>query len=163
MIYRIAQTLSDQIAAAAVFVANKSKNSECAPTTSSMPIMIVNGTEDPMMPYNGGGVSNRKRGEVLSTKKTVQFWLQQNNLIKAVPIIDSLPNINHNDDSYAIRFKYGTNSAYPVVLVQLKGGGHFMPSIDYVVPHWTELLLQSQNNDIEGAHLAWDFMHQFST
>lgn len=164
MAYRLASELDDKIAAIAAFIANKPKNSQCEDHPDNpVPVMIINGTADPMMPFNGGEVSKGDRGMVLSTKATVAYWAKQNGVAGTPAAIDTLQNISREDESYVIRFRYGSAKAgAPVVLYKVAGGGHLMPSVKHIVPHWIERLLGNQNNDVEGARIAWQFLSQFS-
>lgn len=161
MAYRLARELDDRIAAAAAFIANKPQSGECQSLTGSIPIMIVNGTDDPVMPYNGGEVSNGGRGTVLSTETTVQFWAQQLEIAQTPAAIDTLQNKSQDDNSRVIRFRYGiTDTDAPLVLFKVVGGGHWMPSIEHIVPSVFEIVLGEQNNDIESARVAWNFLKQ---
>lgn len=163
MTYRLARELSGKIAAVAVFIANKPKAEHSQNPDKPMPILIVNGTGDPLMPFEGGNVSHVNRGEVLSAKATVNYWVTQNNLASLSISTDTLPNLSTKDNSYIIRKIYGEKSnTAPVIFFKIVGGGHFMPSIENVVPHWTEQFLGAQNNDLEGAVLAWKFFSQFT-
>jgi polyhydroxybutyrate depolymerase len=163
MAYRLARELDAKISAVAAFIANKPQNNQCQDSIGSVPVMIVNGTEDSTMPYNGGEVSKGGRGEVLSTKATIDFWANQNGVPTKPVVVDTLQNINQDDESHVIRMRYGsTQPGAPVVLYKVAGGGHLMPSINYVVPHWIERLLGNQNNDVEGARIAWKFVSQFT-
>lgn len=159
MSYRIARELGDKVAAVAAFIANKPENNECSGSASPIPVMIVNGTEDPLMPYNGGEVAYGGRGTVLSTEATVNYWVNQNGIAPEPAAIDSLPNINLDDESHVIRYRYGSPQlGAPVVLYKVVGGGHMMPTIKYPFVHLAERLLGNQNNDVEGARIAWKFL-----
>lgn len=161
MAYRLAGELDHKIAAIAAFIANKPANSQCGNPSQTVPIMIVNGTEDQTMPYNGGEVSNGNRGSVLSTAATVNYWTQQYGIPTEPVAVDSLQNINNADESQVVRLRYGSPQlGAPVVLYKIVGGGHLMPSVQHVVPHWIERLLGNQNNDVEGARIAWKFLSQ---
>ena len=47
---------------------------------SGVSIAVFNGTEDPLVPYNGGQITvfRRQRAEVLSTEETVRIWRRKN-------------------------------------------------------------------------------------
>ena len=67
-------------------------------------VAILNGTEDPLVPYAGGDIeiAGRKRGEVLSTDATVAFWRERNGCL-ATPTserrIDPVDDATHVDRS----------------------------------------------------------------
>src|SRR5699024_1290005 len=161
--YRLAREMDDKLAAVAAFIANKAQNGECHSSAHSMPVMIANGTDDPLMPYKGGEVSKGGRGTVLSTKATVRYWTQQWGIAPEPAGTDTLQNRSQDDNSRVVQLRYGSADAgAPVVLYKLVGGGHLMPSVQHKVPRFVERLLGDQNKDVEGARLAWDFFSQHS-
>ena len=60
----------DTFAAIAPIVASLPKNSKCSSPTEAVALLLVNGTDDPILPYNGGFMAG-SRGEVLSTVETI--------------------------------------------------------------------------------------------
>lgn len=94
-----------------------------------LPIMIVAGTEDGLVPWQGGHVRFRDRilGEVVSVPESVRYWVGRNGC-------DSMPFIHYEDknaeDGTRVRFeRYGGGEA-EVVLVAVEGGGHTWPGAD---------------------------------
>ena len=65
MTYRLATELPDRVAAAAAFIANRPELSECPMATAPIPVLIVNGTDDPLMPYDGGSRTTTWKGHGL--------------------------------------------------------------------------------------------------
>ncbi len=47
---------------------------------SLISVLIMNGTDDPLVPYNGGVIKvfGRVRGKILSTDETLNFWVSTN-------------------------------------------------------------------------------------
>lgn len=47
---------------------------------SAVSLAVFNGTEDPLVPYNGGQITvfRKQRGEVLSTDETIRIWQKKN-------------------------------------------------------------------------------------
>ena len=56
--YRFALERANQFAAVAAISANLPKpgNLACTPSGASMPVMVINGTDDPINPFGGGDV-----------------------------------------------------------------------------------------------------------
>ena len=92
MSYRLACDRPDRFAAVAAVIANVPTRLVCAPG-HTVPVLVMNGTDDPMMPYEGGHVhfGSEQLGEVLSTDQTVAKWVQMNGC-SSTPSTESLPN-----------------------------------------------------------------------
>ncbi|NJN25698.1 MAG: hypothetical protein HC819_06925 [Cyclobacteriaceae bacterium] len=77
MAYRLACELSSEINGIAAVSASLALDQlvECnADTTVS--VMVVNGTRDPIMPYDGGQmmVDEQAQGSILSAEETIKYW-----------------------------------------------------------------------------------------
>ena len=85
-----------------------------------VPIMILNGTEDPYVPYTGGG--NR-----YTVEQTVGIWQTWNNA--TVRVDSTVINGNSNDQSSVLRVRYyGSKVDTPlVVFYRIDNGGHEWP------------------------------------
>jgi polyhydroxybutyrate depolymerase len=159
MAYRLAIELSDKIAGAAAFIANLPATSDCQAATQPVPMMIMNGTADPLMPWSGGMV-NGDAGEVLSTQATLDYWLKVNRSATRLPPTRKLPNLDVTDSSSILETTYPARPAgAEVVFYQVEGGGHAMPSRQYPLsPLIQRRLTGPQNRDLEGAEAAWAFL-----
>jgi polyhydroxybutyrate depolymerase len=162
MSYRVAIEMSDRIAAVSAFIANMPADSECKPAARSVPIMITNGTEDPVIPWAGGDMLGGG-GEVLSFQETLKYWLRVNRSAPRSVKINQLPDLDRTDGSYITTMFYpATRSGADVLFYSVVGGGHTMPSIEYEVPRFIQRrLLGRQNHDLEGAKAAWDFLSRY--
>jgi polyhydroxybutyrate depolymerase len=161
MAYRLATELSDGIAAVAVFVANLPADSECKPAQHPVPIAIINGTQDPIMPWAGGNIPG-SGGKVRSARSTLDYWLQVNKAKIQAAKTRRLPDLDPTDNSYIIETVYPAQPAGAEVMFdQIEGGGHTMPSIQHQVPRFFQRrLFGSQNHDLEGANTAWEFLRR---
>ena len=122
-------------------------------------MMIVNGTQDPLMPWEGGAIRGN-RGEVLSARATRDYWLTVNKADPSRARTQALPDINKRDKSYVTRTRYpaGPGGA-EVVFYTVQGGGHTMPHPRYVVPAFMrKVLIGHQNRDFDSVRAAWDFL-----
>jgi polyhydroxybutyrate depolymerase len=169
MTYRMLIEKPELFAAGVAFIANLPSNLEQIKYASKpVPMLIMNGTEDPIVKWDGGAVANGKRGELASTKATLSWWQANNNVsTKATKHVD-LPDITRRDfcklslDQYNDTDKLG-NVSTPVWLYTAKGGGHTMPSIKYdsITSFLAKRFFGYQCKDAEGAELAWQFLKQF--
>jgi polyhydroxybutyrate depolymerase len=75
MSYRMACERADLVRAIAAVTASLPETLECEPSRP-VSVLILNGTDDPLVPYEGGEVTvlGRQLGRVRSTEETYQFW-----------------------------------------------------------------------------------------
>jgi polyhydroxybutyrate depolymerase len=159
MSLRLALELSDKITAAAPVVAAMPERNGCSAPDNPVSILFMNGTQDPLLPYNGGEVapSIGGRGTVLSTQTSIDYWIDVNQTDSIAAIVN-FPDIHSGDDSSVERLTYPNGiDGTQVVLYKVSGGGHVEPSIREQYSAIVELYLGKQNHDIEMAQEIWDF------
>ena len=157
MSIRLAQELPRKIAAIAAISASNPVNSECVASTEPISALFINGTTDPLLPYEGGQIAE-DRGQTFSVENTVDYWVQRNQL-DSTPIITSVPDSFPDDNCTVTKYEYnnGTSGA-EVILYKVLNGGHASPSIKqrYNYPY-VPVVLGNQNGDIEMAAEVWSF------
>jgi polyhydroxybutyrate depolymerase len=155
MTQRLAIELSNKIAAAAPVCGNIPSDLKSTPK-QEVAIMIINGTSDPLVPYEGGFIHFRKKnlGKVTSTNESVSFWLK-NNKINATPLITELPDTNISDSCHVRKTSYGESSdAGEVVLITIEGGGHtWAGGWQYLNEKW----IGKTCRDIDACKIIWEF------
>ncbi|MCC6836644.1 MAG: hypothetical protein IT213_16780 [Cytophagales bacterium] len=153
---RLAQEIPNRITAFASIVASNSVNSQCTSSTIKVSALFMNGTDDPILPYNGGQMASN-RGEVFSTENTITYWVQRNGTI-TTPEVSNLTDMNTNDGSTVTKslYKNGGNGT-EVVLYKINNGGHTEPSIAERYSSIFLLAVGKQNGDIEMANEVWNF------
>lgn len=161
MCYRLATQLNAKLAAVAPFIANLPDPTECGAASPPLPMMICVGTLDPLMPFLGGNVAGSNRGAVKSAAETVNFWLAANGLSPTDVATTALPDVNTGDNSTILKRSYGASQiGRQIELYTVVGGGHCMPSMANPLSVAAQSLVGPQNQDAEGARLAWDFLKQ---
>lgn len=161
MSFRLAIEAGDTFSAIAPVVAALPKTSKCSKPTEAVPLLLVNGTDDPILPYNGGSMAGN-RGKVLSAVDTIAFWkgVNQNT---ATSVTKNFPDTNTADKSTVVQTGYaGKTSNQDVTLVTMAGAGHAEPSIAEQYASVVEGILGRQNHDIEMAELVWNFFQNKS-
>jgi len=166
MAIRLAQEMPDKLTAFAAIVASNPVNSKC--TNSTMPIsaLFMNGTEDPINPFEGGQVgdsdsggnsNNNSRGEVFSAQATIDYWVNRNQT-DTIPVVTDFANTNTSDNCTAKKYVYsnGSNNT-EVAFYEVLGGGHTEPSIAERYSDAFKWIVKEQNGDIEMANEVWDF------
>jgi polyhydroxybutyrate depolymerase len=160
MTFRLGCEISAKLTAIAPVIANIPKNiaGNCKPD-KSLPILIMNGTDDPLVPWEGGHVKFlwREMGEVLSTENSVRFWVEHNKCFEK-PLTETLPDIDDEDESRVKKITYkNKDTNVEVVLYVIEGGGHNIPGSN--TPD-VRFLLGNKNNDINAAAEIWKFFER---
>lgn len=159
MCYRLATELNAKIAAIAPFIANQPDPNECPSPSAAMPMMICVGTLDPLMPFAGGNVPGSNRGSVKSSAATVSFGLTVNGVSMTDVVQTNLPEVNTNDNSTIVKRLFGgSDPNKEIEFYTVVGGGHNMPSIANPLSPTAQTAVGPQNQDMEGARVAWDFL-----
>jgi polyhydroxybutyrate depolymerase len=129
-------------------------NFKCKPArqgTSS--VMIMNGTEDPIVPFEGGEVNLfglfLKRGTVLSARDSGRYFAKLNNIADRPETSET----NLADGIVVERMLWRGHSTAEVELVAVHGGGHGLPQPYRRHPR----LLGPSPQDPNGPALIWDF------
>ncbi len=160
MSLRLACELSGKIRGIAAVTASMPANprSECSPERP-VPVLIINGTADPLVPYDGGPVRvlGMERGRALSTADTVRFWLKRNGCGDK-EVTARFPDTNPGDESTVVKHMYQSSGGGPCVgLYSVEGGGHTWPG------GWQYLgkrIIGPTNRDINACDEIWDFFRQ---
>jgi polyhydroxybutyrate depolymerase len=116
----------------------------------------MNGTEDPLVPWDGGKVKFlwKEMGEVVSTENSVRFWVEHNKCFED-PVTEILPDVDDEDESRVKKITYKNKETnLEVVLYAIVGGGHNIPGGN--TPDLS-LFIGSKNNDINAAEVIWEF------
>lgn len=157
MTYRLGRELSGSIAAISASIANNplslTGNDACQAPSTPMPVMMMNGTLDLVMPFVGGCLT----GCVKSAPATRTDWRQWNNAPRVASRTIHYPNLAIEGSTVTCKV-YGPGGADAEVrYCRVDGGGHSEPSIEHPVPPGYEVI-GLQNRDVETAREFWDFL-----
>lgn len=157
MCFRLACDMLDKIKAIAVVAASMTieQINYCCPS-SPVPVMIIFGDQDPLVPFEGGDVGFKlfkKRGKVIPVKQTVDFWVKNNecNSDPAITTVDS----SSDEDTKAVNYLYSggkNNSCVNYWLI--KGGGHTWPGGYQYLP---KAIIGSTSRQIKASEEIWKF------
>ena len=156
---RLACELSGTIAAIASVAASMPEDfsPQCKPA-APVSVLMIHGTDDPLVPYLGGQLSVGSLGiggRVLPVADTITRWVAHDRC-STKPVTELLPDRDTHDGTRVRRDAYsqciaGTN----VVLYTVEGGGHTWPgSIQYL----PERLIGRTSRDVSGSEIIWDFL-----
>jgi polyhydroxybutyrate depolymerase len=121
----------------------------------TMPIIMFNGTADPLVPYDGGGVGFvGKRGFVWSTEQTANFMLHANG---CDPRVTSFPVVSSAEPVQVTRLEWSRcHVGDRVALYRFEGGGHQVPGRPQFLPG----LLGLGSQRVNAAETALAFLTQ---
>ncbi|WP_028081742.1 alpha/beta hydrolase family esterase [Solimonas soli] len=122
MAERLGCELSDRIAAIALVAGTISKGLSlaCAPATPR-PVILVNGSADPIVPFNGGRVG------VLSAPDAFSFWLSRHNCTASATSSVALPDTAADGTTTTLLRNVGCGSGGEVRQYIVNNGGHTWP------------------------------------
>jgi polyhydroxybutyrate depolymerase len=156
---------ADLFAAAASVIMNLTDESAqgCHPSRP-VPMLMMNGTADPLIPYEGGrGTSRFAVDGFWSTEETLLFWRRINGCEAGDANTTELQDRDTNDQSTVTLVNSRCPPGRDVVLYRINGGGHRMPSSfsDTRFVRLVNFMFGPQNHDIDGAEAIWGFFKRF--
>jgi polyhydroxybutyrate depolymerase len=161
MTQRLLCEASETFTAGASIIANLPAALKSCNPSMPRPILLINGDDDPLMPWKGGGVGFwGARGLVLSGTETYAYWQNVNGCAKQYEITD-MPNKNAADQSRAV--KYITKCKQATEMIHIKRGGHNIPMpISTYRPKSRKYkrrkrLLGRYNHDFDSRSEIWEF------
>jgi polyhydroxybutyrate depolymerase len=156
MAARLGCDLADKVAAIAVVAATLPERYEpdCKP---SRPISVlqINGTDDPLVPYNGGAVGILGgRGQAVSAEDAVQFWAKADGCDDK-PTVTRLRNTVLLDGTNTQMTQYtGCQDDSEVMFYKVNNGGHTWPGgLQYL----GERVIGRTSRDFDATEVIWDF------
>jgi len=125
----------------------------CAPK-GPRSVLLIAGTEDPIMPYNGGDIEilRKTRGKVLSADDSILFWRKKNGCSESGHK-DSIPD-SAKDGTNSERETWQCSGAR-VGIIRVIGGGHTWPGGVQYLP---ESLIGRTARDFSATEAAVQWM-----
>ncbi|NJE00926.1 PHB depolymerase family esterase [Thermococcus sp. JdF3] len=157
MAYRLACEIPERLAAVAVVGVSMSENlyGNCSSATP-LPILIILGTDDPIVPWNGGKLhfGPVELGEAVSIGETVEYWAARNGCTVRHGR-EYLPDADPEDGTrvWVERYSNCTDGA-EVVLYGVEGGGHTWPGGYQYLPR---IIIGRTSRDMDASEIIWEF------
>lgn len=159
MAQRLACEQAERIAGIATVAGGLSEplQATCKPTRP-LPVLVIHGTEDPIVPWAGGAVAGFEDfGKVLSARETAKFWAA-NNRCGDGGVIAAEPDRDPKDGT---RVKMEVFASCPagaaVRLAAVEGGGHTWPGGYQYLP---ERFIGRTSQDVDANSLIWNFFKE---
>ena len=141
--YRLALEHPEDFAGVAAISASVpvKENLDCGQVDKPIPVMIVNGTADPINPFRGGMVNlgSAKLGNVLSSEDTAKYWAK----LLGVTAPPQIATLSHKGGRNSVEsMTWGKDGTAVVILYSVQNGGHAMPL---------------EGEDLDSPVMIWDF------
>lgn len=164
MAFRLAARTPERIAAIAVIGAGLPTPDQWAVTEPKrpLPVLLIAGTRDPIMPYEGGEASIfgfQKRGTVLSAEATARAFAEVNGITEpptSWPPATLPLNGSGADGPLVTETRYAQPGKAPAVAFTVSGGGHTIPNPDYCFPR----LMGRTDHTLNAPAAIWDFFSE---
>ena len=158
MAFRLALEAPSRFRAVAAVAANvpTPENFKCKPAGPGISsVMIMNGTKDPLNPFDGGEVKLFglfRRGKVRSSRESGQYFADLNH-ITGTPVTSQT---QVTDGVHVEQVLWRNDSRVEVELVAIHGGGHVMPQ-----PYWRYPRIQGPTpREPNGPAVIWAFFER---
>jgi poly(3-hydroxybutyrate) depolymerase len=151
MAERLGCSLSDRIAAIAAVGANYPKAMVCLPSRA-VPVLIIDGTEDPLVPYSGGNYKPR-RFSVLSAEESAKTWAKFDRCGEK-PAQDKIAAQKGGKETKTFTYT-GCQGDAQVVLYSIKDGGNTWPGGEVFT---TEREVGKTSDALSANESIWNFL-----
>ncbi len=155
MSLRLALEAQGKFRAVAAVAANvqTAENFKCKTSATSSSVMLMNGTKDPLVPFDGGEVNLLgffyKCGNVMSSQQSAQYFAKLNQLNAPA----STKKTVMPDGTLVEQFHWKNQANTEVELVAIRNGGHGIPQ-----PYWRgPRLLGPSPLEPNGPAMIWEF------
>ncbi|MBA3658713.1 MAG: hypothetical protein H0W67_03880 [Gemmatimonadales bacterium] len=153
MAHRLACDLPGTLAAiAAVAGAFPVALESHCPDSARTSLVALQGTADPLMPYDGGGVGPAgRRGTVLSARRSADFWAARDGCATAPENADVPDHVSDGTRVTTLTWS-GCEAGRSVRLYTVRGGGHTWPGGPRTGP-----LVGRTTHELDATTTIWDF------
>lgn len=162
MAQRMACEYADRVAAVATVAGTLPAElmGKCKPSRP-MPVMVIHGTEDPIVPWGGGAVAGFEEfGKVVSARETARFWAAHNQCKGAALVVPEPDRDPKDGTRVQLEMFVDCRSKADVTLVTVEGGGHTWPGGYQYLP---ERFIGKTSRDMDANLAIWNFFRGYST
>jgi len=152
MALRVGCSMADRVAAIAAVGAAMPKTMICLPSRA-IPALFINGTDDPVVPDNGGTYKPR-RFHILSAEDSAKTWAKFDRCGEK-PVQDKLPSAEKGGKDTKTYTYSGCQSNAQVVLYSVKNGGNTWPGGEQ---YTTEKEVGKTSNALNANEAIWNFL-----
>jgi polyhydroxybutyrate depolymerase len=160
MSYRMGLEAADRLAAIAPVAANLAEDVLNLKPSQPISVLIINGDEDPLVPWEGGwvGFGGKKRGKCISAMDTQHFWQTADGITPGSESVTILPEQNTKDGTrIQVLASHNDGNGADVVLYDVQGGGHTWPGGWQYLGVW---LVGRTSRELNASEVIWEFFKE---
>jgi polyhydroxybutyrate depolymerase len=150
---RLACELNERIAAIAVVGASMDKEAGYEPL-SAMPVMYIQGTKDPLVPFGGGTMKKGAGGEIYGHEEVLKKWAAMDNCSK---LTTTELRVIKDDGTSVTKEEYNGEAGVKVIGYTINGGGHTWPGGTQYLP---KMIIGTVSHNLDACQVIWDFFKQ---
>lgn len=134
----------------------------CQPD-APMPILLMQGTSDPFVPFDGGASTHmgKPAGEVLGAFENADAWKRSNGCIGDVGLKRLLDYAPEDGSRVILHSWNGCRSQAKVLLYEIQRGGPTWPGVADQLNKLRKFVLGRPNMDIDATEQIWDFFQPY--
>ena len=153
MTSRLACELNKRIAAVAVVAASMDQDMGYQPS-QPMPVMYIQGTKDPLVPFTGGQMKGAG-GSIYSHENILKKWAEVDQC-DSKPVVTSLP-ILVNDGTSVQKEEYSGADGLKVIGFTIVDGGHAWPGGTQYLP---KFMIGQLSKNLNACDEIWKFFKE---
>lgn len=157
MTLTLGKQLGHRFAAIAMVVAAvPEKNAVDKMPTHPLPLIVINGTEDPLIKWKGGPISERETELILDTPTFIDLYRKQ--MACSAETLQPQPDRTQDGTLTVVHTWTGCKPGVEVQLWEVQGGGHTWPGKQqYLHERW----IGRTSRDYNGSEAIWTFLERF--
>ncbi|TDW96756.1 alpha/beta hydrolase family esterase [Dinghuibacter silviterrae] len=152
MTSRLGDELTKRIAAIAVVAASVDKDEK--PATIPLPVLYLQGTKDPLVPFKGGAI---RGGTILSHQETLDRWVAIDGCDPA-PVVVTRPDSAHDGTTITKQTYTNRQTGIQVVGITVEDGGHTWPG---GWPYLPKAIIGITSRNLDANEAIWEFFRLF--
>lgn len=156
MTSRLACELNTRIAAIAVVAASMDEDMGYQPN-KPMPVMYIQGTKDPLVPFAGGAMKKGAGGDIYGHEEVLKKWAAIDHCNNK-PLI-TYPPVSVNDGTSVIKEEYSNGNGFKVIGLTIVDGGHTWPGGTQYLP---KFMIGPVTKNLNACDEIWKFFKENS-
>lgn len=127
-----------------------------------LPLIMINGTRDPLVPYDGGYVKffGKTKGRVVSVPDTVKFFAEHNRC-SSPPEVSELKLESNKSGLSVKRTAYtAAGNGADLEFYAIEGGGHTWPRDSRLCQYLPQAVIGKACRDVDTTALIWTFFQK---
>ena len=151
---RLACDLANRLAAVAIVGASLAESLATCHPAKPISVLIMQGTEDPLVPFQGGELRRGATGTVLSHDAAIQKFVQANHCT-GQPAAKHIPDTAGDGTSIDVVTYSACAGNSEVQGYTVNGGGHTWPGGTQYLP---AMLIGKTSQNLDASEVIWEFL-----